>query len=74
LVEQERDEVAFMLAEVALTVYRTDWSAVEESVGRDRTRTEIGLVLDELEKLALEAAAPPNLADYVSAAFKKIRQ
>jgi hypothetical protein len=74
LVEQERDEVAFMLAEVALTVYRTDWSAVEESVGCDRTRTEIGLVLDELEKLAFEATAPPNLADYVNAAFKKIRQ
>jgi hypothetical protein len=72
LAEQERQAGAFMLAEVALTVHRADWSRLEASIGRDTVHAEVGSVLDTLATLAREAESPSNLAGYVRDAFEEM--
>jgi hypothetical protein len=72
LTESEPDAAAFMIAEVALTVHRTDWSRVESSIGRRHVRSQVRTVTGELRQLAKVAKAPPNLASYVREAFEEI--
>lgn len=72
LIEQERQAAAFMLAEVALTVRRADWSLVEAGVGRDACRAEVRNVISQLRDYSEALTAPANLAGYVRDAFAEV--
>ena len=74
LAEQEPEAAAFMLAEVALTVRRANWSRVDSLVGSDIVKDEVANVLEELHTMANTLAAPANLAGYVQEAFEEIRR
>lgn len=74
LAEAEPEAAGFLLAEVALTVFRADWSYVEKALGRTIVRREVKSVVNELEALARRTKAPPNLAGYVRDAFEEIRR
>lgn len=72
LMAEEKQATAFMLAEVALTVHRTDWSRVEGVLGQPTVRKEVRTVLRELAEMAKGEEVPQNLAAYVQSAFKEV--
>lgn len=65
LAQEEPEAASFMLAEVALTVLRADWSRVEASLGADVAGKETRRVVAQLREMALAASAPANLEAYV---------
>jgi hypothetical protein len=65
LAEEEDEGAAFMIAEVALTVARADWTATEQRIGAPEVRHEVASVMAELRDLALQHPAPDNLSRYV---------
>jgi hypothetical protein len=65
LAKEEKDGAAFMIAEVALTLSRTDWSASEKLLGREVVKREVDQVIADLTELARAQPAPSNLERYV---------
>jgi hypothetical protein len=65
LAKEEKDGAAFMIAEVALTISRTDWSASEKLLGQEFVRREVDAVIAELTELSRAQPAPSNLECYV---------
>jgi hypothetical protein len=69
--EEEGEGAAFMIAEVAMTVYRADWSAAERTLGPGPVRQEVATLLADLRALARAKPAPANLSGYVRACFEE---
>jgi hypothetical protein len=65
-------EPSFILAELALTLSRTDWEATGRIIGVRTVRKEARSVLKTLSKLAAETETEPRLSDYVGQAFAEV--
>lgn len=65
LAQEEPEATSFMLAEVALTVVRADWSRVEASLGAEVVREHVQRVVRQLREMAAAVPAPKNLEAYV---------
>jgi hypothetical protein len=73
LAEHEPQGAAFMIAEVALTLRQTDWSAVEASIGVKVVRDEVTSVIADLEVLSKLQTPPRILLEYVQECFEEAR-
>ena len=71
LAHDEGEGACFMIAEVALTLARSDWAQVERFESRALLRKEIRTLVRSLEELARETPAPANLRRYASECFRE---
>ena len=74
LAEEEGEGAGFMIAEVAMTLKISDWTQAEKVLGTKAVRAEVRRVIRELQGLADQSQAPPNLTDYVRESFARVQR
>jgi hypothetical protein len=67
-----RGEPAFILAELALTIDRADWSSTLRHVDQRKGRAEFRRLLRELAELRDDFPTDPSLTQYLDDAFAKV--
>ncbi len=72
LARDDPQGAAFMIAEVAFTVAKTDWSIAEQTLGSPKVEAIVEKTLATLRELAGAQEAPTGLRQYVDDAFQEI--